>query len=909
MAIQTLDSKKLLEYLLKITLRIRSKFYDLSISHKLNLGFGVLVGLTFLVVSRNYLGSLKATKNIKRTQNIRVPTVITSAQAEANLLRMSSHVRGYLATGESDFRDRYQQARQEFETELVEMEKLLQVYSSPNNKQHLQELQIQYQEWKVIPDQLFALRDNYYVNQPALQLLKDQGETPINLILAHITAIIDDQGTRPPSSVNTILLKEMASFQSSFALLVSALRGYLLTQESSFRFEYAAKFQANQEAWEKLQSKYNLLTNKQKKSFDKISLNHQVFLELPHEMFEIVEGEKHRQDLFIFRTKAEPLAENMLVLLQEIVASQQESLTRELQAGTNSLVNAQWDNFLGVLLALLLAIFMTILLREKIAGPISRLTRATNQIIEGDFDAKAIIESGDEIGILATTFNQMTDHLKQSHQELENYSHILEERTFALAEAKEAAEIANHTKSSFLANISHELRTPLNVILGFTQIMSRDITLSEKQQETLRIINHSGEHLLLLINDVLEVTKIESGKTSLYHNDIDLHSLLDSLEEMLKLKAEEKGLNMFFVQDQNLPRYIRSDESKLRQILINLLSNAIKFTTVGTVKLQAKVLDLETAKSADDNANLTSLLFEVSDTGMGIAETELKSLFEPFVQTASGIKSQQGTGLGLAISRKFAQLMGGNISVISELGQGSTFRVTLTVQSVVQATVNLRETRRVIGLAKNQHRYRILIIEDRWENRLLLSNLLEPLNLEVREAENGQQGVAIWQEWQPHLIFMDMQMPIMNGIEATKYIRAQAQKTNTETAIIALTANVFTKQRSEILAAGCDDYITKPFKEAIIFEKMAQHLPLTYLYEEEISSQSNASAISEKLTSENLAIMPNQWRTQLNEAALQLNSELLEKLITEIPDEHQSLMLSLKNKIENFDFDHILELL
>ncbi len=899
MAIKTPDCRKLSKNLLEITLRIKTQFYDLKISHKLNIGFGVLVGLTFLVGVRNYLSSYEATRNIKRTQNIRVPTVITSAQAEANLLRMSSHVRGYLATGESDFRDRYQQARQEFETELVEMKKLLQVHSSPENQQHWQELQIQYQEWKLLPDKLFALRDNYYINQPALQLLKDEGETRISIILAEITAMSDHQGERAPSAMNTLLLKDIANFQSSFALLVSSLRGYLLTQESSFRFEYAANFQANQQAWEKLQNHQNFFTVHQNNSFNKIKHNYQIFLELPHEMFAIVEGKKHRQDLFLFRTQAQPLAENMLVLLQEIVANQQQSLTAELEGGTNSLVMAQWHNFLGVFLALSLAIIMTLLLREKIAGPITRLTKATNQIMEGNFDTKAIVESRDEIGVLATTFNQMTHYLKQSRQDLENYSHVLEERTFALAEAKETAEIANQTKSNFLANISHELRTPLNVILGFTQVMYRDHTLTAKQKETLRIINHSGEHLLLLINDVLEVTKIESGKTDLNNNNFDLYYLLDSLTEMLKFKAEDKGLKLFFIQDENLPRYIRTDESKLRQILINLLSNAIKFTDQGMVKLQVKILDR--------NSKATNLLFEVIDTGMGIAATEIKSLFEPFVQTESGIKSQQGTGLGLAISRKFAQLMGGNITVTSELGQGCTFCVTLPVQSVAEVPLKLPETRRVIGVATDQPTYRILIVEDRWENRLLLRNLLEPLGFAVREAENGQEGIAIWQQWHPHLILMDLQMPIMNGMDASKFIKAHS--VTSETVIIALSANVFTKQRSEILASGCDDFITKPFKEEILWEKIAQHLSVIYLYEEEISPHLTSSSPPKKLTSETLAVMSDDWIAQLNEAALQLDSELLMQLITEIPPEHQSLKTSLKNKIENFDFDQILELL
>ncbi|MGK7898556.1 MAG: response regulator, partial [Xenococcus sp. (in: cyanobacteria)] len=221
--------------------------------------------------------------------------------------------------------------------------------------------------------------------------------------------------------------------------------------------------------------------------------------------------------------------------------------------------------------------------------------------------------------------------------------------------------------------------------------------------------------------------------------------------------------------------------------------------------------------------------------------------------------------------------------------------------------VKLRETRKVISLAKDQPSCRILIVEDHWENRLLLRNLLEPLGFEVQEAENGQEGITMWQEWHPHLIFMDLQMPIMNGLEATKCIKAH--DLNSETVIIALTANVFTKQRSEILAAGCHDFITKPFKEEILLEKIAQHLAVQYLYEAETTSGLNSVTPSEKLTSENLAVMSQQWISRLNEATLQLNSELLTKLISEIPPEHQSLKISLRNKVENFDFDQILALL
>jgi PAS domain S-box-containing protein len=422
--------------------------------------------------------------------------------------------------------------------------------------------------------------------------------------------------------------------------------------------------------------------------------------------------------------------------------------------------------------------------------------------------------------------SQTLEHLKATQQEL--------------IQAKEAAECANRAKSEFLSKMSHELRSPLNAILGFTQVLARDNTLKLVQHKQLEIIKRSGEHLLSLINDVLEMSKIEAGRTTLNENKFDLYRLLSSLQEMLHLKAHSKGLQLTFNYSPDTPRYVRTDESKLRQILINLIGNAIKFTSSGGVTLrvgrsQKSDVTSDKRESVPDSEVLSPdsffLHFEVEDTGPGIAADELDTLFEPFVQTKTGKMSQEGTGLGLPITRQFVQLMGGNITVSSTVGEGTIFKfdlkVTLAQAGEVQTAAS---TRQAIALAPNQPTYRILVVDDRGESRQLLLHLLSRLGIEVREAENGQEAVALWDSWQPHLILMDMRMPVMDGYEATKQIKSHLK--GQATVIIALTASAFEEDRTMILSAGCDDFVRKPFQEEVLLEKIATHLGVRYVYEE-----------------------------------------------------------------------------
>ncbi|MBD2201514.1 PAS domain S-box protein [Calothrix sp. FACHB-168] len=481
----------------------------------------------------------------------------------------------------------------------------------------------------------------------------------------------------------------------------------------------------------------------------------------------------------------------------------------------------------------------------------------------------------------------------------------------ALLCAKEAAEAANRAKSTFLANMSHELRTPLNSILGFAQLMERDTSLNDKQRQSLATINRSGEHLLNLINDVLDMSKIEAGRIVLHCEPFDMHQLLQTIQDMFQIRARAKQLSLRFEIADNIPRYIKADEGKLRQVLINLLSNAVKFTQKGTVYLRATA---EMRRLDNQQQQSCILYFEIEDTGRGIAPEDIDKLFQPFVQSSSN-QAIEGTGLGLAISRQFIRLMGGDINCSSNLGEGSTFRFHLLV-TLAEACQQPPQytTGKVIGLVEAQPTYRILVVDDAPNNQEIIVQLLSQVGFQVSCANNGQEAIALWQTWQPHVIFMDMRMPVMDGYTATKEIRNQAQGKENQTIIIALTASAFEEEKSTILAAGCNDLIRKPFREQLIFDKLAEHLGVNYLYAENSNSPDpdeaqNYPTPAASTLRASLNMMPDTWIAQLHQAANEVDGDRIFQLVEQIPESQAILARELTNLNRRFCFDEIIEIM
>jgi len=475
--------------------------------------------------------------------------------------------------------------------------------------------------------------------------------------------------------------------------------------------------------------------------------------------------------------------------------------------------------------------------------------------------------------------------------------HIVRTR---LVKAKELAESANKAKSSFLANMSHELRTPLNSVLGFSRLMRNSTPVDAEQREYLDIVNRNGEHLLNLINNILDISKIESGKVELELSDASPGELLKELRSLMLIKAEEKGLRLEIAISSEFPQQANADFGKLRQVLINLLANAIKHTKDGLVSIKAS-----SSKGAAGGRFV--LRFEVSDTGPGISAADRGRLFLPFVQL-DGAQASGGTGLGLAISKQYAELMGGSLSLESELGKGSTFILSIPVGEASSATSSgvspLPSSSRAVRLADGQKPRRILIADDQPENLLLLRKLLAPLGFELREARTGAEAFAVASSWRPELVLMDIRMPDMDGLEATRRIKASPDLSGAK--IVAITAHALEEERNEILAAGCDGFIRKPYRDAEIFDAIAKHLGVKYVYEEEAASGLPLPADSDF---QGLSSLPPRLLRELREAALFLDTGLALKLIGEAEALDAKLGSALNALAKGLDYGRILRLL
>jgi len=443
--------------------------------------------------------------------------------------------------------------------------------------------------------------------------------------------------------------------------------------------------------------------------------------------------------------------------------------------------------------------------------------------------------------------------------------------------------------------------------MGFAQIMKQELTNKTKtNQENIVIINRSGTRLLEIINDLVDLAKIETKRLTLERNEVDLDGWLESIEQSFNFQAARQDWDFSLIRKPDLPQGICIDERRLKQILRNLIDYCVNLQPNAKITLSV-ALEHDSSKSHSKTDHKQTVCFTVANSNCSVANNEIETLFKPLARVRKAHQSNHGSSLNLPISRHLAQLMEGDINVRTQANDNSgiIFDFRLKTKSIVVKKLQLQSTvRRVVGLESSPTKYRILIVDDSKTNRQIMSHLLTPVGFEIQEAVNGKEAIDVWLRWQPHMIWMDLRMPVMNGYEATERIKSKSHASKLHTPIVGLSASTLEEEKSLFWAAGCDDFVGKPFSENIIFDKIAQHLGIRYVYE----SIPDPDLDDYRLTKNSLNVMPNLWLSQIEHAATALNQDLIVQLLEEIPSENTDLKNALQKLVNNFEFDRILSL-
>ena len=572
-----------------------------------------------------------------------------------------------------------------------------------------------------------------------------------------------------------------------------------------------------------------------------------------------------------------------------------------IELDASMIIKREYSVAVFALATVLILLLLTIILvgwlsRSLVVQPILQLNSAAKQLATGNWNATLPSDRVDELGELSESFNSMARQLQTSFATLEQK---VEERTVELAAAKEKADAANQAKSSFLANMSHELRTPLNGILGYAQILQTGEPLTERGKKGIGVIYQCGSHLLNLINDILDLSKIEARKLEVHPSEVHFPTLLDSVTEMMSVRASQKDIFFSYKPDADLPVGIKVDEKRLQQVLINLLGNAIKFTDKGGVTFVVKARKLE-------NYETYQVRFEIKDTGVGISSDGLAKIFQPFEQVGDVKKQGEGTGLGLAISQQIVSLLGSTLNVESELGQGSTFWFEMEIPEAKEWATSLRTTQQgtIIGFEGRQRQ--LLVVDDHWENQSVLISLLEPLGFTVIAVNNGREALAKMKEIRPDLIITDLMMPMMNGYEMLRQVRQMPELKDIPA--IASSASVFVSNQSESIEAGANAFLPKPVQAPHLLKLLEKYLDIKWIYEQNFIEPIAVNSLGTSPTSDAIVPPDNDVLTLLHTLALQGRLMAIEqqlKILEKADENYQAFVQELRQYVDEFQIEKI----